>query len=214
MNQNLETPKDPSDRPLRLVYTGPLCKGSEPEPWFTPDHPSNLADGWEVRLAPLKPEHVGSYLRDLGYHGIASTSSPDEARYAGLTLQLDLWWHSEQKGHTWYAVGCHLVAEEEPTTPNRHWTVERRLVHFRELLHDPVKSELGSRVYAQHFGDTPFASHGAPVGTSDRVKAWLQVLANLINNQQVPAQIAARTLRFLEAQSIDEATSQSRSSWK
>lgn len=127
--------------------------------------------------------------------------------------------HEEHAGCTWYMVDCVLgplplasqrnngpyvlsVEDEaslQTTGENRQqlaWRSPRRLVHLREALHDFIKEMLKDE-YTDHFGETPFAKHGAPKGTTARLRAWLDKLADLINFRGVSPEIVMRTLVFL-----------------
>merc|ERR1712113_320634 len=66
---------------------------------------------------------------------------------------------------------------------------------MREALHDFIKKELGDS-YHSHFGETPFAKHGAPAGTTARLRAWLAKLSELINQRNASPQIVTRTIMF------------------
>merc|ERR1719408_189071 len=51
--------------------------------------------------------------------------------------------HVEENKHTHYHVECSLTwPADDGTHVAQSWGVERRLVHFRNDLHDPVKREL------------------------------------------------------------------------
>jgi len=71
----------------------------------------------------------------------------------------------------------------------------RRLTQLRECLHDPVKLHLGAN-YASHFGETPFAKHGGPKGTTARLSAWLATLSDLVNLGALSPGLVASVLVF------------------
>jgi hypothetical protein len=83
------------------------------------------------------------------------------------------------------------------------WRVQRRLCKLRAGLHDVVKACLGDDAYGQHFHpEWRFPSHGSVPGTTERLKAWLKRLAQLISEKKVPEDVVARTLAFFVAPSF------------
>merc|ERR1711972_393479 len=78
------------------------------------------------------------------------------------------------------------------------WHAPRRLTQLRVDLHDRVKALMAAD-YSKLFGNVHFAKYGAPPGTTGRPTAWLDKLADLINNGKATPIIAALTLAFLQA---------------
>lgn len=103
-----------------------------------------------------------------------------------LTMDLDE--HFEQAGCTWYVIKCKL---EVPVDDGK--VVDRAIVYKVETM------TWEEKFYARVFGETSFARHTAPRGTTARLKAWLATLASAINKQEVPPMAAAITLLFLHA---------------
>jgi len=139
----------------------------------------------------------------------------------GLEVTPEIPGHEEHSGHTWYLIDCHVRCLSESNmmleghmpqigrarmilqSEDRQlkWRSPRRLHHLRENLHDPVKAELGDQ-YAQHFAATPFASHGAPKGTTAKLAAWLGTLAELTNNRALTPRLVARSLVFFRGPAL------------
>eukprot|EP00444_Apocalathium_aciculiferum_P001701 CAMPEP_0183399272 /NCGR_PEP_ID=MMETSP0370-20130417/11824_1 /TAXON_ID=268820 /ORGANISM="Peridinium aciculiferum, Strain PAER-2" /LENGTH=327 /DNA_ID=CAMNT_0025580401 /DNA_START=18 /DNA_END=1001 /DNA_ORIENTATION=- len=157
-------------------------------------------------------EFATSYLQIWGFNSVGGGKPK-------LTLQLEQSQsaeapgHEEHGGHTWYMIDCHveglseaaLVLQGQRGRSHQTWRLEdremkwrspRRLVQLRECLHDPVKDSLGDD-YPRYFGETPFAKHGAPRGTTQRLAAWLAKLTELVNAGTLPPNLLARTLVFL-----------------
>lgn len=127
--------------------------------------------------------------------------------------------HEEHAGYTWYMVECSVgpissdarqqhgpytlsidgqTESVESVDAGEHhlsWRAPRRLAHMREALHDYIKVQLGD-AYAGHFGETPFAKHGAPAGTTARLRAWLAKLTQIINQRGASPEIVTRTIMF------------------
>jgi hypothetical protein len=70
---------------------------------------------------------------------------------------------------------------------------------LREELHDRVKEQLGAEAYERHFGHTPFARAGGPRGTTARLRAWIDALAESVNSGRCPPSLVALTLLFFGA---------------
>jgi len=80
---------------------------------------------------------------------------------------------SEEKwNHTWYLIECSMTLK--PTGEVVSWIAPRRLVQLRVGLHDVLKELLDapssrkSGSYSEHFGKTPFASHGGWRGNGEK----------------------------------------------
>eukprot|EP00931_Biecheleriopsis_adriatica_P103173 TRINITY_DN78041_c0_g1_i1.p1 TRINITY_DN78041_c0_g1~~TRINITY_DN78041_c0_g1_i1.p1 ORF type:complete len:229 (-),score=39.89 TRINITY_DN78041_c0_g1_i1:77-763(-) len=112
--------------------------------------------------------------------------------------------HEELEGHTWYVLDC-AIWRPCMDFGRAEWRCHRRLAHLREGLHDQVKELLGSTLYAEHFGDTPFAAHGGFSGTTSRLLLWCQSLGKCINSCAAPPPVAAAVLRLLSAPAKDPA---------
>mmetsp|Transcript_40402 Transcript_40402/g.90586 ORF Transcript_40402/g.90586 Transcript_40402/m.90586 type:complete len:428 (+) Transcript_40402:196-1479(+) len=110
-------------------------------------------------------------------------------------LKLRIQGHSESGGCTLYRVECSLAARKPELL--LEWDTEFRLSRLRESLHDIVKAELG-RSYGEAFSEAPFASRGAPKGTSKRLEKWLATLAWVVNDGIATPNLAAHVLLCLE----------------
>merc|ERR1712098_571582 len=101
-------------------------------------------------------------------------------------------------GHTWYKMKCSLKATGSEAC---EWEVERRLLHVRQFLHDPVKLSLGGR-YSEHFAHACFASHGGIPGTTSLLRDWHRALATCINKGFAQPTLVALVHRFLETPEV------------
>ncbi|CAE7602258.1 unnamed protein product, partial [Symbiodinium sp. CCMP2456] len=120
------------------------------------------------------------------------------------SIQMSVDEHVEQAGNTWYLVQCSLrfvPGGEDGTGPAEllEWKAPRRLHHLRTDLHDRMKYFMEEDFYAKVFGETPFARHGGLPGTTARLRAWLERLAQAINQKEVPPEAAALVLLFFHA---------------
>lgn len=179
-------------------YGGNLCQGQVEE--FILRNPTQLmTPGTDLAalLGPLPDADVAAYLQAFGYAAADAERwrpvHPDEARPV-LTMG-DVLSHTEMERHTWYKFSMHITVTG---MKGLHWTVERRLVHLREWLHDPVKLQLGAE-YKEYFENAPFASHLAPPGTSERLCGWLKALSQYIADGRAKPKLLALLLRFMEA---------------
>jgi hypothetical protein len=157
-----------------------------------------VAAWWKVHGPP--PAKVVQYLEPYKYDA-ADAGSWKTAPNAenGPILRLNLRDHSEHAGHTWYYIECSLVLGQARDAPCAEWRVPRRLWHLRESLHKGVKEAMGSKRYAEEFGETPFAKKFAPRGTTGRLRTWLQTLAARINSGNLEPTVVALVLAFLKA---------------
>jgi len=80
------------------------------------------------------------------------------------------------------------------------WDAPRRLAHLRPL-HDDLKASMGKQRYVQLFKASPFGIRGAPPGTSKRLHAWTQRLAECVNENMIPPWLMMRIFMSLEAPS-------------
>lgn len=186
------------------------------------DCPSSLSDcAFAALIKPVNSNDVASYIKEFDYNAqdAVAWASPNEPVAAlpvknhaepgrsGLIIlesrvgvgrpmfETHAMWHTEDAGHTWYEILCHLNVFEYGWL---HWRVQRRATHLRKYLHDPIKVELGD-CYKLHFEKTPFLHHGVPEGTTERMRAWLQTLAHCINERILSPRAVALMLRFFEA---------------
>ena len=121
------------------MYYGAFREGADAEEWEFRDRlepgKQDKSSYLESVLGPLGSDDITPYLESLGYDMSAWGSKGASSSQPRLNLGVDS--HSELDGHTWYRISCHL------THPGRrHWSLERRLMHIRRFLHDPVKEEL------------------------------------------------------------------------
>mmetsp|Transcript_106097 Transcript_106097/g.310188 ORF Transcript_106097/g.310188 Transcript_106097/m.310188 type:complete len:328 (+) Transcript_106097:128-1111(+) len=148
---------------------------------------------------PLAPLDVPEFLQPYGYHA-SSHLSWGRQQPPELTIQVSS--HSTIGKHTYYHLECTL-ARVRGTEEKHVWKVARRLAHLREGLHDPLKRALGSS-YQTYFCGVHFAHHLRPAGTTARLDAWCSRLAHCITAKLAPPEIAAVTLRVLDAPSLTE----------
>lgn len=158
-----------------------------------PQSASSAAAG--VSQAPVRvqtAEDPRRYLLRFGY-------APGEAKRPRLSITLES--HEEEGGHTLYFLGCTLSyhAGPEGGFSSTAWSCRHRLCDLRQFLHDEIKAALGPESYEAHFGETPFARHGGPPGTTQRLSAWLGSLSACFNSDCLEAPQAAQVLRFLGA---------------
>mmetsp|Transcript_82590 Transcript_82590/g.130588 ORF Transcript_82590/g.130588 Transcript_82590/m.130588 type:complete len:413 (+) Transcript_82590:43-1281(+) len=138
------------------------------------------------------------FLAAFGYTAKDKLNWEEGKMIPNLTMDLDE--HFEQAGCTWYVIKCKLeVPVGDGKAETMTWEAPRRLHHLRMELHDRMKYYMEEKFYARVFGETPFARHMAPRGTTARLKAWLATLASAIKKQEVPPMAAAITLLFLHA---------------
>jgi hypothetical protein len=98
--------------------------------------------------------------------------------------------------HTYYTIKCELSASSPSLELT--WETQKRLAALREDLHDTVKNELG-KDYPDIFAAAPFAKRGGWGGTSDRLKKWLETLADAVNKGVAPPVLVFQVLLFFEA---------------
>mmetsp|Transcript_62371 Transcript_62371/g.115774 ORF Transcript_62371/g.115774 Transcript_62371/m.115774 type:complete len:226 (-) Transcript_62371:98-775(-) len=165
---------------------------------------------WLETIAPLPDAGVPDYLKCFGLSSDSHLQWHSN-KPVGTRIELTLLGHEELMDHTWYVLECCISAVDssscDEVKPLR-WKVARRLLHFRELLHDPVKSHLETAAvqdsnYDTLFADAKFARMGGIPGTSQRLDAWCRALIGHINTRAVSPHVAAVALRFLEAPFAD-----------
>jgi len=144
---------------------------------------------------PLAPPDVPAFLQR---HGFSAQGTHAWGRAAAPELRLQVTGHSVAGAHVRYRVECTLAGDR----PAR-WVAHRRLAHLRAGLHDPVRRHLGSS-YHTYFAGFPFAQHLRPAGTTARLDAWCQRLAQCISSKLVPPIAAAESLRLLGASGAGE----------
>lgn len=166
---------------------------------------AHVADlGSKVGFVPAG--EVREYLQRFGYS--ATSESSWEAGAARPDLLLGpIHGHSEKNNtsgstHTWYTVHGSLSNVRGSQSKATCWQVERRLVHLRMLLHDPLRIELGSS-YDSLFSGAHFAHRSGPRGTTTRLESWLGMLAKQINVGRISPKLVAMVLRSLEAPELE-----------
>eukprot|EP00913_Durusdinium_trenchii_P014500 g13602.t1 len=75
----------------------------------------------------------------------------------------------------------------------------KHLTRAKEEVQPMLEIELSGHSYAKHFSESPFAYHGAPAGTTARLRAWCQTLCRCINGCDTPPAVVATALRFFGA---------------
>ncbi|CAJ1349466.1 unnamed protein product, partial [Effrenium voratum] len=138
---------------------------------------------------PWSNSSIDTYLRSRGF---------DRELHEGRWPQLEIvvHHHEEEFGHTWYRLDC---AISFPGAERYVWHTSKRLVHFRERLHDRVKEELSPEDYARHFAAAPFARAGGLLGTTKRLDAWCVQLARSASEDELPRQLLVLVLCFIDA---------------
>jgi len=134
---------------------------------------------------------IPPYLRCRGYSASSLDNWDDPHQPPEFTVYVS--GHAEWDGHTWYKIECALKGQDL----DKSWCVERRLLHLRGSLHDPLKAGLGS-AYVDMFQSVPFASRGGGPGTTSQLRFWMRKLASCITGGKVPPRLTALTLCFLE----------------
>ncbi|CAK8985460.1 unnamed protein product [Durusdinium trenchii] len=163
-----------------------------------------LAQATSEELRSCSPEYLSNFgmLADSGalWSGKHLTRAKEEVQ---PMLEIVIRGHEELGSHTWYIIDC-AVWRPCMEFARSEWRCYRRLAHLRQGLHDPVK-ELSGHSYAKHFSESPFAYHGAPAGTTARLRAWCQTLCRCINGCDTPPAVVATALRFFGAPAKDPA---------
>jgi len=157
------------------------------------------------------------YLNKFGYKAVdakrwkISPGSPEGGPIMEFDIDKDLP-HKEHAGHTWYLVRCKMYQDLNDSElkggekPFKSWCAPRRLHQMRDSFHDPIK-ELFGIAYSGHFGNAHFARHGAPMGTSCRLRDWLSTLAQVINSGLATPDVVALTLMFFCGPDAEEQAS-------
>lgn len=143
----------------------------------------------------LAAEAPDRYLLRFGY-----VNTRDGKALPQLGINID--GHEEEDGHTYYMFSCTLRVTQAGGSgkfSSTTWSCRHRLCDVRETLHDAFKAALGQQGYEASFGETPFARHGGPPGTTARLKAWFGSLASCMNNGSLEPQVMVHVLRFLQA---------------
>jgi len=138
---------------------------------------------------------VGAYLRGYGYVVHMDGSWENDAPHPELCLQV--LGHERIEGHTCYTVRCAL----QTLGLKMRWDEPFRLVHLRKFLYEPVRSSLWTH-YQKHFARAPFAFRGGIKGTTARLDAWCNSLANCINARRCTPGIVWLTLCFLQVPEV------------
>jgi hypothetical protein len=141
---------------------------------------------------------VAMHLEPYGYMVATSEDWKDTVPSSASRphLRLALAGHTEMDSHTYYSMECELTGERPPL--QLAWQSQKRLGQLREELHDTVKNELGSS-YPEIFALAPFAKRGGWSGTSERLKRWLEVLAECVNKGTAPPILVSQVLLFFDA---------------
>lgn len=131
---------------------------------------------------------LAAYLRSRGF---------DRQLHDGKWPQLEIAvrCHDEEYGHTWYRLDCSVCY---PGDERYTWFTSKRLRHFRERLHDPIKGELSEATYCQYFSDAPFARHGGLSGTTARLGSWCGKLTRSADKGELPQELLVVLLAFLD----------------
>mmetsp|Transcript_10756 Transcript_10756/g.19911 ORF Transcript_10756/g.19911 Transcript_10756/m.19911 type:complete len:225 (-) Transcript_10756:16-690(-) len=150
---------------------------------------------------PPKPHDVNAFLQKRGYEVIGEKGTLSGISGGSLpVLEIYVYGHEEWEGHTWYQMECSLNEVSKPCK----WEVQRRLLHLRKSLHDPVKEMLGL-AYKFHFSHAVFASHGGIPGTTTQLRDWHRALAKCINTGGADAALVALVLSFLAVPDVSQA---------
>jgi len=166
------------------VWEAAACLSSE-----TLKLPSSANGDWRVSIlrrfgyAPLDAEH---WEQNAG----SSDISPKMLFRIG---NADLREHVEHAGHTWYMIQCELIPKSRHIPIN--CLAPRRLMHVREILQEPLTVLLETQ-YSSIFWDAPFPLRAGPPGTTARLRAWLNALAEQINTGMLPPGAVAWVLAF------------------
>lgn len=146
---------------------------------------------------------VAMHLEPYGYAAASAEDwkEPASSSASRPRLRLDLQGHSEMGKHTHYILECKLSAERPPL--QLVWQSQKRLAQLREELHDTVKNEMG-KDYPDVFAAAPFAKRGGWHGTSERLKKWLETLADCVNGGVAPPILVSQILLFFDAPAQSE----------
>lgn len=150
---------------------------------------------WLSRRGPPDRDGVALYLSLFGYKAF------NESRWAPTCatwplVEISIMTHAEINNHTWYLIKCAVSLDSG--TERLEWHTARRLCHLRQFWYEHVKREFGQE-YHRHFAASPFAHHGAVVGTSARLNAWCKSLVVTLNRGIASPYVAALTLKVLDA---------------
>lgn len=142
------------------------------------------------------------FLAPYGYLASNPREWPDLLAYEKHPdLSIRVTSHTEVDRHTQYHVECSITwPSKDGTHATLTWGVDRRLLHFRLGLHDPIKRELRSS-YGKLFRDAHFAQRYGPKGTTEKLNRWCCRLAHCINSRTLPPIAVMFTLKALNAPS-------------
>lgn len=146
---------------------------------------------------------VAMHLEPYGYMAASAEEwkQPASSSASWPRLRFNLGGHSEVEHHTYYTMECELSTER--LSLQLRWQSQKRLTKLREELHDTVKNELG-KDYPEVFATAPFAKRGGWHGTSERLKKWLDALADCVNRGVAPPILVSQLLLFLDAPAQSE----------
>lgn len=152
------------------------------------------AASWQ--LDPFCPDRgVPAYLARFGFEASNLLKWYRSPKDCPARLSLNLESHIEKAGATWYLLQCSLTGRLSRETT---WPAPRRLCQLRTSLHDRVVRVLAENYHAL-FKNAHFAGRGAFAGTTSKLRAWLSTLAGHINEGNIPPELTAITLFFLQA---------------
>jgi len=141
----------------------------------------------DPELAKLK-----GLLEPYGYE-VLDLSTWATSPAAGPQVHIEVTTHEKSGRGTLYTLLCGFVAPD--VNEECDWLVKRTLAHLRGL-HDDVKASLAT--YDLAFCDTPFAMKHGPPGTTGRLQAWTERLAQKMNEGQASPELVGRVFSFLE----------------
>lgn len=144
--------------------------------------------------------HACQYLEEFGFPARSDAEWRWPPVAGGVELDLRLEGRISAAGYTWYLIECALHAPTKRPRPfarRLEWPAPRTLAQLRAQLHDAVKLWMGEANYAAAFAGAPFARRGGPPGTTGRLRAWLERLAEVVSAGRAPPLVAALVLEFL-----------------
>lgn len=190
-----QAPRRPSDIRRSTSgnsFLGTLTPGAEELPQEVVDE----AESAVAKAVDSVHEQPGLILARFGFETHRDAWAPRHLERltegAQPQLTVEVTGHREALGHTWYGLQCQLRAGEGLVAS---WTVQRRLVHLRSGLRDPLQ-ELTGVDYEVLFREAPFALRGGLQGTTARLRDWFLALGRGVNSGVVPPRAVALLLIF------------------
>lgn len=138
---------------------------------------------------PLRLENVAVYLERYGFQGV-----PGGVGWPHLEVQVH--GHNEVSAHTWYNIQCIVI---RPGMALADWHTSKRLTQLREGLRNMLRTQLGKVKVEELFAHTRFARRGGLPGTTALLTTWCQKLAELISTGEIPSNVVAEVMQFLDA---------------